>query len=62
MHPISFDYELGQRVILTDLERPGRIISCSASQFNGIQYQVVYWYEGVRRCEWLYHYEISKEK
>ena len=55
---VDFKHNIGDEVIITDIDRPGRIESL-CQDICGKQYRVVYWHDGQRRSEWMHEWEIS---
>lgn len=55
---VYFNYHIGQQVTLIDLKLTGRIIGMNVSP-GGIQYQVVWWWDGQRHAEWLQPFEVQ---
>ncbi len=53
-----FPYDLGDKVTLTEISRPGVIKGINIDNI-GVQYNVVYWNDCARRTEWVYDHEIS---
>lgn len=58
MTTIEFEFSLGQRVKITEVETKGRIDSLSVDN-RGPMYRVVYWLDGDRHTEWLYPWELA---
>lgn len=50
--------ELHQRVKIKDADLTGLVTGILLDS-EGTSYRVVYWVDGVRRCEWLYPAEIE---
>jgi hypothetical protein len=58
-HRVEFDYKVGDRVIISDIEMKGRIDALQ-SNVNGKQYRVVYWNSGSRNSVLMYAWEIKR--
>lgn len=54
-------YSIGQRVRLVDIDHPATIQSILFSM-DGIEYQVVYWDDNIRRVEWVRPSELCAIK
>lgn len=54
----DFAHVPGDTVTLKGLKITGTVTACMVG-IDGKQYQVVYWWEGTRRCEWLHAFEIG---
>lgn len=52
-----FSFNLGDKVEVTEIKRPGIVVSLLVNE-SGVQYQVVYWNDCARRTEWVYDHEI----
>lgn len=52
-------YEIGEHVWLKDAGKKALIQQILFS-FDGVQYQVAYWDDSVRRIEWVFPCEIKK--
>jgi hypothetical protein len=59
--PYLFQYKIHALVMLIDLKLPARVVGILRNS-QGDQYQVVWWWDGQRRCEWLFPYEIEAAK
>lgn len=55
---IDFAFMVGQKVRLVDADINGRIQSILQNA-DGIQFQVSYWDDRIRRVEWVFLYEIE---
>lgn len=55
---VQFDYAVGDKVIVTALERPGQI---DGMMYDGClkTYRVIYWNDGQRYTPWLNAWEIK---
>ncbi len=54
----SFEYDLGQKVLIKEINRPG-FINALLLNSSGTQYRVIYWDNCSRKDEWLYSCEIK---
>lgn len=59
-HTVEFAYKPGDKVQLIALKLPGNITGVLADS-DGVQYRVVWWWDGTRRSEWLNPFEITSE-
>lgn len=57
-HVVAFAYKPGTTMRLKALSLPATVVSCMTNQ-DGHQYQIVWYYDGVRRCEWVHEFEIA---
>lgn len=55
---IDLDFDLKQKVIVTEIQRPGRIDMIQIDNL-GITYRVALWDNGKRETVWLYADEIQ---
>lgn len=55
---VDFKYMIGQKVIITAIDRPGTVTSMAIDE-NGMMIRVVYWESGKRYSEWMYEWEIK---
>jgi hypothetical protein len=55
---VDFAHNIGSPVTLTALQLRGVVVSLLFSA-QGCQYQVAWWSDGQRRCEWLFDFEIT---
>jgi len=55
---VEFSYGIGTRVTIKDIGLRGTVI---AMLFNaqGPQYQVTWFSDSQRRCEWLFEFEVT---
>ncbi len=53
---ITFDFAIGQQV-KTPIDQPGTIDAISFD-IRGPMYRVIFWYDGNRKSEWLYPWEL----
>lgn len=53
-----FPFDLGDKVDLIEIKRPGLIKGISLDS-GGAQYHVIYWNDCARRTEWVYEHEIK---
>ena len=51
-------YELGQRVLLVQPNIPG-IVQAIIFNMDGVQFQVSYWDDSIRRIEWCFANEMA---
>jgi hypothetical protein len=58
---VTFKYSLKEMIFIRALCRPGIVLE-QAHNENGITYRVAYWNDGVRKCEWLFGFEIRNPK
>ena len=61
IHVVEFSYAIGTKVRLLDLACIGTVTGCLYSS-NGKQYQVVWYSDGQRRCEWLNDFEVEASR
>ncbi len=54
---VEFEFAPGDRCQLIEIDRPGMVTGCMRDS-DGCKYCVVWWHDGQRRSEWLYHFEI----
>lgn len=59
MNTVHFDYKIGDEVTILAIDLTGRVDACMQNEF-GFSYRVVYWAESVRRCEWMFAWEIKR--
>lgn len=59
MNACNFEVSIGSKVQIKGAEVQGTVTACMLEQ-EGMQYRVVYWHDGVRRCEWLYGFELGQ--
>jgi len=57
-HTVKFKYASGDKVRLIGLAIPGTVLS-ALTDSEGLQYRVIWWWEGTRRSEWLHEFEIE---
>jgi hypothetical protein len=55
----QFAVSIGSRVAIRGAETEGTVTAIMLEN-DGMQYRVVYWHDGVRRCEWLYGFELGQ--
>ncbi len=53
-----FPFDLGDKVDLIEIKRPGIIKSINIDSL-GTSYSVAYWNDCARRTEWVYEHEIA---
>lgn len=56
--PVVFSYGAGDKVRLLGLNLPGTVLAALIDS-EGLQYRVVWWWDGQRRSEWLHEFEIA---
>jgi hypothetical protein len=56
---VPFEYLPGDAVTIVPIKEPATVVACCVS-VDGHEYEVAYWYEGERRCEWLRTYELME--
>jgi len=56
-----FKFDLNQRVLVREIQRPGRVIALTID-YLGRQYYVALWDNGERRNVWLMEDEIEEWK
>jgi hypothetical protein len=56
-----FKFDLNQRVLVSEIQRPGRVISLIIDNL-GVQYQVALWDNGERKTVWLMADELEARK
>lgn len=57
-HSLALAFTLKDRVLVKEVQRPGRIDSISWDNM-GVSYRVVYWDNADRKVAWLYEDEIE---
>jgi hypothetical protein len=55
---IGIDFEVGQKVMVKEIQRPGRVDMIQMDSV-GIQYRVAYWDNSERKTVWLYAEELE---
>lgn len=55
---IEFDFNLGDKVLLKEVQRPGRV-DCLQFDNYGAMYRCCYWDGAERKVVWLYPDEIE---
>jgi hypothetical protein len=55
---VTFTYRPADTVHLIGLNIPGTVTGCLVDS-DGLQYRVVWWWDGLRHCEWLQAYELG---
>lgn len=55
---VRFDYSLQQEVTIIALKAKGFVTGLLKDGDN-LNYRVVYWWDGVRKSDWLYPHEIT---
>ncbi len=58
---IEFEYNLGDKILVKELQRPG-IVMCVSVDNLGISYQIRYWDNATREIVWLFSDEIELRK
>lgn len=58
---ITYDYAIGARVWLVDIQTAARVTGLRTMQF-GLGYLVAYWHGGERHEEWVDAAEITEKK
>jgi hypothetical protein len=58
-HTVEFDFKVGERVLIKEVQRPGRVEIIQVDSL-GIQYRVVYWDNSKRELVWLYADELEE--
>lgn len=56
---IAAPFELWNTVRIKCLENGRGMITGILMDNDGIQYRIVYWHDGQRRCEWMFAQEIA---
>ena len=51
-------HSIGDKVKIRELDQAGRIDAIQWS-VNGIEYRVVYWWDGVRHSDWMAEWEVE---
>lgn len=54
---VGFIYKPGMAVRLKALDIPATVTGCLING-DGLQYQVVWYWDGTRRCEWVHGFEL----
>lgn len=60
MKTVEFKYDVAESVYIKAIEMRGTI-DALCLDVNGIQYRVIYWFNGTRSATWLYDWEIEKK-
>lgn len=55
----QYAFSLMQRVRLVEADNRPATIQQIIFATDGVQYQVAYWLDGVRRVEWVFAHEIA---
>lgn len=55
----TFCFCLGEEVMVKQIMQRGVVHARSDCLTGGQVYRVIYWWEGERRDEWLYRYELE---
>lgn len=55
---VEFSHFIGDRVTLKAIDHPAQVIALMLDA-EGPAYRVVYWWEGARRAEWVFGWEIA---
>lgn len=61
MPTIDFKFAIADAVLITAVQRPGRVDGLSVDN-NGRMYRVVYWADGDRKAVWMYEWEIIADE
>jgi hypothetical protein len=61
MSVVTFKYSIGDKVHLSQIDRPG-VVSALLQDSESNQYRVIWWWDGVRRSEWLYEFELNNSR
>jgi len=56
-----FKFDLNQRVLVREIQRPGKVVSLIIDNL-GPQYQVAFWDNGERKTAWLLSDELEDRK
>jgi len=56
-HVVGFAFKPGSRVKLKALDLPATVSGCMVES-AGLQYRIVWWSDGTRKCEWLHDFEV----
>lgn len=55
-------FVIGQRVKVVQSDDLFAFVQQICHNVDGIQYQISYWHENIRRCEWVFPSEIEAVK
>ena len=58
MKTLELSFDLGQKVMVKEIQRPGRVEIAQLDNL-GLMYRVSYWDNGERKSTWLYPDEIE---
>jgi len=58
MQIVQFNFRIGQKVKIKASDSEG-IVTALLKGNDGCQYQVVWWDDVTRKCEWLFCFELS---
>lgn len=58
-HQVTFDYKVGDKVLLAEIQRPGRVDVLQVDR-DGVMYRVAYWDNAERKHAWVCADEISQ--
>lgn len=53
-----FVFDIGQKVLIREIQRPGRVIALMID-FTGVNYRVQFWNNSEYRTEWLMADELE---
>lgn len=59
--PVQFRYSVHQEVLIAPLNVRGKIFA-RCDRGDAHDYRVVYYYDGQRRDDWLYEFELTTTK
>jgi len=55
---IEFAFAVGDPILILGPNYPGQVTGCMVDS-TGLQYRIVWWKDGERKCEWLYAFELE---
>ena len=61
MSVLEFRYDIGDTVIVSEIQRSARVDAVMVN-IKGHEYRCVYWNDGERYSMWLYEWEVSNER
>lgn len=57
----SFQFDLGQKVNIKEINRPGIVIGLLVD-LQSISYKISYWDNSQRKIEWLYDFDLENKE
>ena len=59
MIKVEFRYDISDKVKVKDITVNGRVTGLLKDD-DGLQYRIVYWYNGERKSTWMFDWEIEE--